>query len=484
MQQLGKHTVIYGFGYVLTRLIPFFLTPFYTNVFLPEKFGIISLVFVDIAFMNVIYRYGIDSAFLRFFSKKGKDFSKNSVFSTAIASLIVTGILFSVCIFFFSDPIASFLPGLDGYGLFIKYAAIILFLDTFTAIPLLYLRMENRSLVFITISIVNVSINLISNIILIVYLKWGIEAALISNIIASGFSFIVLIPLSIKNWTFNIPSKLWKKMVKFGTPFIFSGIATMILELVGRNMLQIFTDTETQAIYSSGYKLGIFMLVLVTAFKFAWQPFFLSKDKDPKAPELFSRVLTIFSFVMIGVFLVVSFFIHNIITFNFGTFTFFGESYWQAESVVPIILASYIFLGLYINFQPPIFFTERTWVFPFITGSAAIVCIILNSILIQIFGMIGAAYSTLFSYIWMAGLTYFIIRKWYKIPYEWNKIFIIFLSGGFVAFIFYFFSVKNILLKILLIIVYFALNFGFKIVSYKKLLILVKMKKNKEIRNI
>lgn len=98
--------------------------------------------------------------------------------------------------------------------------------------------------------------------------------------------------------------------------------------------------------------------------------------------------------------------------------------------------------------------------------------------------MIGAAYSTLFSYIWMAGLTYFIVRKWYNIPYEWNKIFIIFLSGGFVAFIFYFFSVENILLKILLIIVYFALNFGFKIVSYKKLLILVKMKKNKEIRNI
>ena len=477
MQKLGKHTIIYGFGYVLTRLIPFFLTPFYTNVFEPNEFGIISLVFVDIAFMNVIYRYGIDSAFLRFFSKKGGEFSKSSVFSTAITTLIVTGIFFSTCIYFFSDSIASILPGLDGYGVFVKYAAIILFLDTFTAIPLLYLRMKNRSLVFITISIINVSINLISNIILIGYLKKGIEAALISNIIASGFSFIALIPLTFNNWTFNMSSKLWKKMMKFGTPFIFSGIATMILELVGRNMLQIFTDTKTQAIYSAGYKLGVFMLVLVTAFKFAWQPFFLSKDNDSDAPELFARVLTIFSFVMVSVFLIISFFIHNIITFNFGAFTFFGESYWQSESIVPIILASYMFLGFYINFQPPIFFTERTWVFPFITGSAAIINIILNFILIKKFGMIGAAYSTLLSYIWMAGLTYFIVRKWYKIPYQWSKIFFIFLSGGLITFIFFHFGIKDTFLKIFLILMYFSLIFGFKIVSFKNLLIFVKIKK-------
>ncbi len=480
MKQLGKHTIIYGLGYVLTRLIPFLLTPFYTNVFkATEKYGIIVLVFTDIAFMNVIYRYGIDSAFLRFFSKKDNIFSKSSVFSTAITSLIITGAVFSTIIFIFSDSIASVLPGLNGYGLFIKYASVILFLDTFIAIPLLYLRMKNRPVVFMTIMVTNVSINFISNIILIGFLKWGIEAAFISNIIASSFSFLVLIPLAIKNLTFNISTKLWKKMMRFGTPFIFSGIAIMILELIGRNMLEIYTDTATQGIFSSGYKLGIFMLVIVTAFKYAWQPFFLSKDKDPKAPELFSRILTVFTFVMVSIFLIISVFIHNIITLKIGSFTLLGENYWNAEPVVPVILASYIFLGFYINFQPPIFFTEKTWVFPFITGSAAILNIILNIILIQKFGMIGSAYSTLFSYLWMAGLTYFIVRRWYKIPYEWKKIFIIFLNGGLIVFIFYFFSVGNILLKILLICVYFTLNFGFKIVSYKNLLIFVKMKKIK-----
>jgi len=480
IKKLGKHTLIYGLGYVLTRLIPFLLTPFYTNVFQStEQYGIIVLVFTDIAFMNVVYRYGIDSAFLRFFSKKKSGFSQNAVFNTATTSLIFTGAIFSTLIFIFSNSIASVLPGLDGYGLFIKYASIILFLDTFIAIPLLYLRMKNRSIVFMSIMIANVSINFISNIILIGYFKWGIEAAFISNIIASFFSFFILIPLTLKNITFNFSSKLWKKMMRFGTPFIFSGIAIMVLELIGRNMLEIYTDTATQGIYSAGYKLGIFMLVIVTAFKFAWQPFFLNKDKDPKAPELFSKILTVFSFVMVSAFLILSIFIHNIITFDFfGLFTLLGKNYWSAEPVVPVILASYIFLGFYINFQPPIFFTERTWVFPFITGSAAILNVILNIILIQKFGMIGSAYSTLFSYLWMAGLTYFIVRKWYYIPYQWKKIFGIFMSGGFVTFLFYFYSVENILLKLLLVLLFFTLVFGFRILSIKQLLILAKIKKN------
>ncbi|MEA1986635.1 MAG: oligosaccharide flippase family protein [Candidatus Marinimicrobia bacterium] len=477
IKQLGKHTVIYGLGYVLTRLIPFLLTPFYTNTFeSPDQFGIIVLVFTDIAFMNVIYRYGIDSAFLRFFSKKDSRFNKGAVFSTAISSLVLTGILFSTLIFLFSNSIASVLPGLDGYGLFVKYASIILFLDTFIAIPLLYLRMKNRPLVFMGIMVTNVSINLISNIILIGFLDRGIEGAFISNIIASSFSFLVLIPLSLKNWNFNFSTKLWTKMMRFGTPFIFSGIAIMVLELIGRNMLEIFTDTATQGIYSSGYKLGIFMLVIVTAFKFAWQPFFLGKDKDPEAPRLFSRILTVFSFVMVSAFLIISFFIHQIIHFKIGSFYILGESYWQAESVVPIILASYIFLGFYINFQPPIFFTERTWVFPFITGSAAIVNIFLNIVLIQKIGMLGSAYATLFSYIWMSALTYFVVRKWYKIPYEWGKIFGLFISAGFVTFLFYFYSVENILIKLLLLSVFFISVFGFRILSLKQLLIFVKMK--------
>ncbi|MEA3295928.1 MAG: polysaccharide biosynthesis C-terminal domain-containing protein, partial [Patescibacteria group bacterium] len=110
-------------------------------------------------------------------------------------------------------------------------------------------------------------------------------------------------------------------------------------------------------------------------------------------------------------------------------------------------------------------------------GSAAILNIILNIILIQKFGMIGSAYSTLFSYIWMAGLTYFIVKRWYKIPYQWGKIFGIFLLGGIVTFLFYFYSVENILLKLLLLAIFFISIFGFRILSFKQLLVFVKMKK-------
>ncbi|MDZ7821863.1 MAG: hypothetical protein U5N26_08660 [Candidatus Marinimicrobia bacterium] len=69
--RLSKQTLIYGFGYVIARMINFLLLPFYSHHMLPGEYGVISLVYAFIAFLNIIYHYGLESAFLRFYSGSG-----------------------------------------------------------------------------------------------------------------------------------------------------------------------------------------------------------------------------------------------------------------------------------------------------------------------------------------------------------------------------------------------------------------------------
>jgi len=71
MIRLSKQTLVYGIGYVAARMINFLLLPFYSYHISPEAYGAVSLIYAFIAFLNIFYHYGLESAFLRFYSRTG-----------------------------------------------------------------------------------------------------------------------------------------------------------------------------------------------------------------------------------------------------------------------------------------------------------------------------------------------------------------------------------------------------------------------------
>jgi len=425
IRRLGSHTVIYGAGYVLTRMIPFLLLPFYTHHISSAEYGVLQLVYAAVGFMNIVYHYGMDSAFLRFYVKKDADFDGRDVFTRSFVSLLLSGSLFSSLIYFAAEPLSLFLLESEAYSGMIRLGAAILVVDTLFNIPLHYLRMVNKPLVFNAVNLLNVALMFALNILFIRGMGRGIEYVLVSNLAASLLSLFLLLPVILRNLRFRRTQGLWKKMLLFGLPFIPGGLASMTLELIGRYMLQRMTDLETVGLYSAGYKLGIFMLVIITAYKFAWQPFFLNKGDDPDAAQVFARIMTFFLYVLLSVFLAVSFFIRDILRMRVFGVHFFDESYWLAADIVPIVLAAYIFLGIYMNLLPAIYFSEKTWSIPLFSGSAAAVNILCNLFLIPAYGMTGAAWSAFAAYAWMAVLTWAVTRHWYPIPYQMKQLLIL-----------------------------------------------------------
>jgi O-antigen/teichoic acid export membrane protein len=66
LKQLSKDTAVYGVSTIVGRFLNFLLVPFYTNIFLPEEYGIITNIYAFIAILNIIFIYGMDAAYLRF----------------------------------------------------------------------------------------------------------------------------------------------------------------------------------------------------------------------------------------------------------------------------------------------------------------------------------------------------------------------------------------------------------------------------------
>jgi O-antigen/teichoic acid export membrane protein len=348
-----------------------------------------------------------------------------------------------------------------------------LFFDTATLIPFSELRLERKASRFAVIRILNITINVALNFILILIYDYGIEAIFISNLAASIFSFIALLPTIIANIEWNVDKKYLKKMLFFGLTYLPASVASMIVQVIDVPIIRELTNEATLGIYRANYKLGIFMMLFVSMFHYAWQPFFLTNAKEENAKNIFSKVLSLFLIFTSFIWIILSLFIEDIASIEFlNGRTLIGSEYLVGIYIVPIILLAYIFHGLYINFIAGIYLEEKTKYLPIITGIGAAINIVSNFILVPKIGIIGGAISTLISYIAMSIGIFYVSQKFYKINYEFNIIIkvlsILFLISG-IYYYLYFNLYVDFSIKISLLLIYLILMFVLRIIKLKDL---------------
>ncbi len=474
LKELTKDTAIYGISTILSRFLNFLLVPFYTHVFSTSDNGVMAIVYVYIAFFNIIYLYGMDSAYLKFASVKDEK-NPGSVFSTSFLFVLLTSFVLSLSVLLFSKEFALMINLQARYSNLITYSGLILFFDSISMIPFAYLRLIRKAKKFALIKTLNILINVTLNLILILKFKMGLEAVFISNLTASVFSVIALSFEIIKNVDLRIKSGLLNDLLKFGIPYLPAGLASMVIQIIDRPILSSLTDESTVGIYSQNYKLGIFMMLFVSMFQYAWQPFFLNNAKEKNAKEMFSKVLTYFILVGSVALVLLSLFIDDLVKIKILNRTIIHPDFWIGLDIIPIILLAYLFNGIYINFTAGIFIEGKTKYIPYITGAGALVNVVFNYVLIPIWGIMGAAYSTLASYIVMASGLYFVSQKFYPIKYEYRKIFLIFVSLLLVGIPYYLIARGNILYKIILLIFFISLLYIFKLIRVNELKNLMSM---------
>jgi len=419
--RLGKETAIYGLSTVVGRLLNFLIVPFYANVLLPAENGVISNIYAYIAFAYVFFCYGMEPAYMRFVSSLELG-NKKQNFSVPFLSLLLTSVFLALAIHFNSFALASLL-GIDpAQHSLIQYAGWILCLDALTIIPFASLRMEQKAKRFALLKIFNITVNLVLNLGLILGAGMHAEGVFLANLIASGLTFLAMIGMVIRQLTFQFPARLYKEILKFGLPYIPAGLAGIAMQVIDRPIVKALTNDATLGIYQLNYRLGIFMMLIVGMFDYAWRPFFLTHAHDADAKPLFAKVFTYFVLGAMSIFLVISLTIEDIVRMKVFGKQFFPPIYWQGTEIVPWVLLAYVFTGAYVVFIVGVYLEKKTKYLPLVTGAGALLNVGANLYLIPKIGILGAALSTLLSYIVMAGGMYVASQRFYRITYEWNKV--------------------------------------------------------------
>ena len=392
--------------------------------------GEVSVIFAYLVFFNVALSYGMETAFFRFYNSED---NKKNVVSTSTISLFWSSLGFLVLGLLFRNTLASWS---DIKVEYISYTIWILTLDALAIIPFSKLRAERKPIMYAAIKIGNVSISLLFTLFflailpelvannpdgifsMIYFRNYQIGYIFISFIVASLATFLVLIP----NYTkivWNFDKVLWKKMMTYGLPILFAGIAFAINEHFDKILLDwMHVPMSEIGAYSACYKIGMFMVLFRTAYTLGIEPFFFSHASNENAQQTYATITKYFvifgSFICLFV-IVFADLLKQVLVPN--------DNYWDAMKVVPLIVLANFFLGIYSNLSVWYKLIDKTRIGAYISLIGAAITLILNWLLIPSMSYYGSAIATIAAYGSMMIISYKWGQNHYPIPYDFNRIF-------------------------------------------------------------
>jgi O-antigen/teichoic acid export membrane protein len=447
LKLLFKDTVIYGVSSILARSLNYLLVPLYANKLNTFDNGIQTIVYANIALANVLFSYGLETSYLKVASDSaGKERDETEFFSTAFITIFLTSTLFALLIALFAQDISQ-LIGLSASDFpFIRYAALILWLDTLLVIPFAELRLKRKALQFAMARVGGVIAVVLSAVILILQFNAGLHGVFIAEAFGSLISLLLVIPV-FQKFRLYFSSLQLREMLRIGLPYVPTGIAGLLIHLIDRNILIRISPVDIERIYGKGYEasdivgiygriaaFGVVLQLFIQVFRFAWQPFFLQHAKDPDAKRLFGHILSISTIFTMFMALAASFFVPDLVRYHYGgAFYLLPPRYWIGLSVLPWIFLSYVFDMVSTNLSAGLLITGNTRYLPVVTFAGAAVTALCCWWLIPLSGMNGAAYAIVAGTLVMCMVMAWYSLRLFPVRYDWLKLALLLASGVAIA---------------------------------------------------
>ena len=434
LRKLAGETAIYGFSYVLSRVLHYLLFTFYlTRVFNDDEsqYGIYRDLYFYVAVIIVVLTFRMETTYFRYAKE-----DRTKVTTMALAFLTSLSTFFLFGLWLFRHDVAEWLeyPGMTKHIIMLGF---VLFFDVLSAVPFASLRQQNRPMRFLLLKLGSIVLNIVFVLFFLEGLPYLAKQSefwfqfyttgdklyyiILGNLIASAVTFVLLLPI-LRKQSFEWDFGFLKRMIRFSWPLVIVGFAGVINQyssiafqkhLLGNDLT---TNLEKGGKYAAAASLALLLSLFTTAYNYAAEPFFFAHRDKQEARAVYADAAlayTIFAAIMMLVILA------YIDLFQLLLGTNFRE---QLEAV-PVLLVSFLFLGIYYNVSIWYKLVDKTIWGAWISLTGTVITIVLSFLLIRSIGEIGSAWTALACYVFMVFSAYFLGQKFYPIPYKiWRMV--------------------------------------------------------------
>ncbi len=445
LKRFFNTSIVFFVGTVLTKTVSFFLLPLYTKYLDPATFGNYDLILSIINLAVPLAFFQIWDGMFRFAFDENDDNWKKKTITNSMVISIFGSIVYIVIQFL----ISIIYPDFGGIYVYL-YGVSLGFTYIFTVSSRIYL--DNK--LFALSGVVNTVINAISNIILIKYLNYGVDALYISFVIGS-LAQIILIEFKLHIFSkikiSLIDKCLINQLIKFSLPLCISTITYWLLSGFTKVMVVKYLGAYDNGLYAVANKFSSIIILVVNVFQFAWNELIYTLTKNKNNNKIYDKGLSIVIRITLygtGMFIIFSKIIYPY---------FVDKSYYAGEYLLPISIIGLAFNSL-ASFEGTLFLAKKESKLLFrSTIYAAFFNVLSCSICIGILGCFGAILSLTISFAINAINRFYNLNK--NIEYK------VFFKGTcvLIAGVLSFYYINSNIINILIIIIFiFILLFEFK----------------------
>jgi O-antigen/teichoic acid export membrane protein len=424
IRELSKNVTIYGLGDVVVSLVNFLLLGVYVTYFSAADYGVIGILGAMEVIAKIVFRFGLDGSFMRFFYDCRDEDSRRRLASTIFFFLLALNGAVVAVLVAAAPRLADAFLGNRAYATALRLMLLNTFAIGFTFIPFHVLRMERKTVTFSVMTLLRAVLTILVRLVLVMKLHLGVTGLYLADVLVT-----IAIMAALARWFAPLIRPMFSTAVlrdalAFGLPRVPHAAAQQIIAVGDKFILTMYASMQTVGIYSMAVSFGLTQKLFLSAFESAWAPFYYATIREPDAPQIFRTVTTygiaVLALLTAGLSAVGRYAAQAM---THGRMLAPDDPRWNDVATVIAWTAIGVFLqGVYLLTSIGLNITKRTQYYPVATMTAAATNVTLNFLLIPGYGIVGAAWANGAAYGVQAGLGYAFSQRFYPIHYEWGRI--------------------------------------------------------------
>ena len=416
VRRISRQLIAYGTADVMALAVNFLLLPIYTRVLSPHDYGALALLLVCEAFLKVIYRWGLDTSFLRFYYDCHTEEERQTLASTIAGFWAAVDGTLLVVLLVAARPINRLL--FDSVGFVTAYRLLVIntFGAAFLFLPLSLLRIQERARWFAALTFLRSAGTVVVRLTLVVGLGFGVTGLMLADVIITALLLVILgrTLRSMLAWRFS--RAVLRELLRYALPRVPHGLLTQTMGMADRFLLGLYMPLREVGLYLIANTVAAVIKFYPAAFEMAWMPFAFDSMRRPDARQLFARMATYACLVLGFLALAIAGLSASIVELMLPA------DYHAAGRIVPVLAVGMTIQSLAWFVATSLNIAKQTRAYPAIAAVGATATIGANVLLIPRFGMLGAALALVVSQTLATGTTLYFAQRAYAIPYEARRL--------------------------------------------------------------
>lgn len=416
IKEFAYSSMILTLSNLALKALNFLLLPLYTKYLSPAELGISDTITNFTAFILPLLICGFDSAFSAFYYDSSDNERAMKVFNTVQRAMELSSLALIV-LALLSRPISILLFHTGIYTNAILISIIGLAFNLWMLSYSLHIRMQNRMGIYGVINIITSATMLLLNVFMVVGLRWGYLALIVSTTISHALQLVLYVKFSkVKKNKQYIDKVLFKQMLKYALPMVPIVVVNWVLSLSDRYIILYFWDESVVGLYGIAARFVTVLNVVVSSITTAFTTFAFSNISEEKANERYAKVLNYIFILLIIIVTFVSCFAEDIIKFMTD------QRYYSSYRLLQPLLYGQLCYCVATIVGYGFAYVRKSKYYLIPSSIAAIMNLILNIVFVPKYGAYAAALTTLVGYIIMMVITYYLSIHVYPCNYKMPRI--------------------------------------------------------------